>query len=616
MTCEPTQVPASDSIDLEALRAKYEQERDRRVKPAGQQQYIRPQGDFAGGYEADPYKSIEPRDAKTDEIDVVVLGGGWSGLLSAVHLRKAGVKSFCAIDHAGDFGGVWYWNRYPGLQCDNDAYCYLPMLEEMGFMPSHKFANGWEIYEYIQSIARRFELHENALFHTMVTGLRWDASIKRWRVSTNRGDELLARFVVMANGLLNIPKLPGIPGVEKFSGKIFHTARWDYDYTGGSQQEPVLNKLADKRVAIVGTGATAVQAIPHLSRHAKHLYVLQRTPSNIDARANPETDADWASELPEGWQKERQANFHRAAMEQPIPGEPDLICDFWTEISRNMMAEFEAEGWPELSMEEFMQRRELMDYRVMERARQRIGEIVDDKDTAEALKPWYRFPCKRPLSNNDFYPCFNQDNVTLVDVSATQGVEAMTANGFVADGEQIDIDAMIFASGYEVTSDLDRRWGIEAVEGRDGLSIYEHWADGYQTLHGMMSNGFPNLFFVGMYQGGLNATIPETFNHQGKHIAFIIDRALQDGLELVEPTEQAQNDWVRHIRETAIDISDLQTECTPSYLNNEGETKTGSDGKEHHRWYLGESYGPGWDAFQQILQQWRDAGDLAGLKRE
>ncbi len=614
MTCKPTDIPAAAELDIPALREKYRQERDRRIRPEGQKQYERPLGDFAPTYEGDPHQPIEPRAALDEDIDVAVLGAGWSGLLAGYHLRQAGISSFRTIDHAGDFGGVWYWNRYPGAQCDNDAYCYLPLLEEMGYTPSKKFSDGHEIYEYCQSIGRRFELYDSALFHTLVTGLRWDEGIQRWRVSTDRGDAIRARFVIMANGLLNIPKLPGIPGIHEFRGKMFHTARWEYDYTGGDNKNPVLDKLADKRVAIIGTGATAIQAVPYLGKYAKQLYVLQRTPPMVDKRDNPPTCPEWKESLHPGWQRERIANFQRFAIDGPQPGEEDLICDFWTEISRNLAAELAEEGYPQLSHKAYLRRREEMDYRVVERMRRRIDAMIDDPATAQALKPWFRFPCKRPLSNDDYYATFNRPNVRLIDVSATQGVECMTQKGFIANGEEFEIDCMLFASGFEVTSDLDRRWGIEAIEGRGGKSLYAHWADGYTTLHGMMTRDFPNQFFVGFYQGGFNATTTETFNQQGRHIAYIIGEALGRGATTVEPGAADEAAWVKHVRETAVDVSELQRECTPSYFNNEGEKQLDSEGREKYRWYLGEAYGPGWDAFLELIEDWRAEGSLAGLE--
>jgi len=606
MKCEPAQIPPADTIDIPALREKYRQERDKRMNTAGGAQYVPVAGELQDLYALDPHQAVVPRAPVSEEIDVAILGAGFGGILAAYHLKKAGVSSFRNIDHAGDFGGVWYWNRYPGIQCDNDSYCYLPLLEETGYMPTKRFADGAEIYEYCRLVARKFGFADRALFHTLITALRWDESGKRWLVSTNRGDEIRARFVIMACGVLNMPKLPGIPGIDRFGGKMFHSSRWDYGYTGGSTDKPVLDRLADKRVAIIGTGATAIQAVPNLARYAKQLYVLQRTPSIVDERPNPPTDPEWLRSLGPGWQAERQANFQRAVMEFPLRGEPDLVCDIWTEIARNLVAELEQEGWPGLSLGEMLARREEMDYRVMERLRRRVDAIVDDPQTADALKPWYRLPCKRPLSSNEFYQVFNQPHVRLIDVSDTQGVERITEQGFVADGAQHEVDCIIFASGFEVSSELERRWGIDIVAGRDGRSIYDHWRRGPSTLHGIMTHGFPNQFFIGYYQGGLNASIPVQLGEQGKHSAWIIAEALKRGVKSVEPTQEAQDAYVGHFNAVAVDTSQLQRECTPSYYNNEGQ--------ENAPWALLRAYGPGWGPFTKLLQDWREQGDMEGLE--
>ncbi|GAC1414265.1 MAG: NAD(P)/FAD-dependent oxidoreductase [Novosphingobium sp.] len=608
MGCEPTKTPDAKDVDIPALREKYRHERERRLRKDGQAQYVRPTDDVAGGhvadYTADPLKPTIERDPINEDLDVLVLGAGFGGLLASVHLVKAGITNFRNVDTAGDFGGVWYWNRYPGIQCDNDAYCYLPLLEETGFMPSQKFSDGAEIQGYCRQIAERSGFADNALFHTHVTSLVWDDDARRWLVTTNRGDAIRARFVIMAAGVLNMPKLPAVPGIEKFKGKIFHSARWDYEYTGGTWDNPVLDKLADKRVAILGTGATAIQIVPHLGQYAQHLHVIQRTPSTVDERPNPKTDPEWMASLKPGWQAERRANFHRAAMEMFAPGEPDLICDIWTEISRNLAAEFAADGYPQ-SPEEFMAAREVMDYRVMERLRQRVEQLVDDPATAEALKPFYRHLCKRPLSSNTFYPTFNQPNVTLVDVSQAKGLEAMTEAGFIADGVEYPIDCMIFASGFEVTSSLERRWGIETVAGRDGVSIYDHWRHGPRTLHGTMTNQFPNQFYIGYIQGGLNASVTEQFGRQGEDIAHIIAETLKRGKAVVEPTQAAVDGYVAKFREVEVDLSAFQAECTPGYFNNEGESKPD--------WALFRGWGPGGTSYRDMVNDWRAQGDLEGL---
>ncbi|MBY0421373.1 MAG: NAD(P)/FAD-dependent oxidoreductase, partial [Parvularculaceae bacterium] len=554
------------------------------------------------------HKPVAPRAPVSKEVDVLILGAGFGGILATHHLAEAGVVDTLNIDTAGDWGGVWYWNRYPGIQCDNDAYCYLPLLEQTGFRPSKKFSDGAEIYAYCKEIAERGGFHDRALFHTQATSLVWDKAMKRWRVGTNRGDDIRARFVIMACGVLNMPKLPGVPGIDTFKGKMFHTARWDYAYTGGSYAEPALTKLADKRVAIIGTGATAIQAVPHLARYARHLTVIQRTPSTVDERPNPPTDLNWWRSLKPGWQDERKANFHRAAMEFFMPGEEDLICDIWTEISRNLAAELAAEGWPQLTPEQFMARRESVDYRIMERLRLRVDALVKDKATAEALKPWYRYLCKRPLSSDEFYPAFNRENVTLLDVSKTRGLERMTPTGFVVDGREHAIDCMIFASGFEVTSDLDRRWGIDRIEGENGVSIYKHWNDGPRTLHGLMTDGFPNQFYIGYIQGGLNASVTEQFGRQGAHAAWIISEALKRGVARVAPTKAAVDGYVARFEEIMIDTSAFQAECPPSYFTNEGEVKS--------KWFLFRGWGHGWSAFEAMLAEWRAKGDMEGLEVE
>lgn len=603
MNCQATDTP--QQLDIAALREKYRAERDKRITREGSAQYYRPRSGALAEHIVDPYLPVQPRAALSEEIDVAVLGGGFTGILAAVQLKKAGVTRIRNIDHAGDFGGVWYWNRYPGIQCDNESYCYLPLLEETGYIPSKRFADGLEIQQHCARIARHFGLYENALFHTQVQQLNWDEPQQRWQIVTDRGDRIRARFVVMAFGPLNRPKLPGIPGLEQFKGKVFHSARWDYRITGGSWEAPVLDKLGEQRVAVVGTGASAIQIVPYLGQYAKQVYVLQRTPPSVDARPNPPTDPAWVKSLQPGWQKARQENFHRGAMEGFMPGEPDLVCDFWTEINRNVAAKLAAQGWPAVTPEALMAMREVEDYHVMERFRRRIDEIVHDRDTAEKLKPWFRFHCKRPLSSDSYYPSFNRDNVKLIDVSATKGVERLTTQGFVHEGREYPIDLLICASGFEVTSELQQRWSIEEIRGRDGLSLYEHWADGYKTLHGVLTRGFPNQFFTGYVQGGLYATTVEQFNRQGYHIAQIIRQALQRGIGALEPMQAAQDAWCQTVAPSTEFAKYLQSECPPSYLNNES-------GK--FRYYLGEFYMAGFTAFEALLAQWRERGDMAGLE--
>lgn len=604
--CGPTQVP--QDVDIDALRRKYAAERRKRLRPEGSKQYIETDDDYADYAEFDPYTPYVERDPIDADIDVAVLGGGFGGLLCGAHLKKAGVRDVHIIEMGGDFGGVWYWNRYPGIQCDNESYCYIPMLEELDYIPTKKFADGPEIYEHCRRIGKHFGLYDGAIFSTQVRDLIWDGTIDRWRITTNRGDDIRARFVVMASGPFNKPKLPGIPGLRDFAGRSFHSSRWDYDYTGGDYTGG-LDKLADKTVALIGTGATGVQLVPFLGRYAKHLYVFQRTPSTVDARNNTATDPEWVKTLRPGWQKERQRNFHSWTFEGMAPGQPDLVCDFWTELGRNTAARVLALPDPAaMTPEQFMVIREEEDYKIMERLRRRIGSIVGDRQTAEALKPYYRFLCKRPCSNDDYLDTFNRPNVTLVDVSSSKGVEHATGKGLVAGGMEYEVDCIIYASGFEITTEISRRFAIDAIEGRDGQSLYDYWRDGFKTLHGMTSRGFPNQFFTGFTQVGISANIAANYEVQGEHIAYIIAEALKRGAATVEPTAAAQDAWCRTIRENAIDNSDFDAACTPGYYNNEG-----GGGGEGIRSHLGEPYGPGFYAFAELLKAWRDAGDLEGL---
>ena len=221
-------VPEIGGFDADALRARYRQERDKRLRSDGNAQYIEMGGRYAAFLD-DPYTERVERAPIEDDSDIILIGGGFGGLLAAARLRLAGFEDIRIIEKAGDFGGTWYWNRYPGAACDVESYIYLPLLEEMGFMPVRKYTPAREILAYSKAIAERFDLYRNACLQTEVTELRWDEADRRWTVSTNRGDRMRARFVAMANGPAHKPKLPGIPGLESFRGHAFHTIRWDYD---------------------------------------------------------------------------------------------------------------------------------------------------------------------------------------------------------------------------------------------------------------------------------------------------------------------------------------------------------------------------------------------------
>ena len=598
-----SRVAPAIEIDLEALREKYRFERDKRKRPEGEKQYLETGADLADFYETDPHMPVAEREPIVDEIEVAILGGGFAGLLAAANLRKRGVEDFRIIEMAGDFGGTWYWNRYPGVQCDVDSYCYFPLLEELDYIPKHKYAYGAEIYEHCQRIARHFDLYGRAIFHTIIRSVNWDADSSRWQIETDRGDLIKARHFVLASGPYNRPKLPGITGLTDFEGYAFHTSRWDYDYTGGTPRGGLV-KLADKRVAVIGTGATGIQCIPFVGEYAKKLYVFQRTPSAIDWRNNETTPPDFKDGLKPGWQRERQYSFHMSTFGLHPVGHVDLIKDGWTAINRTVAAQIEAN--PSMTEEEIANLRELEDYRYQQWLRDRVDQVVENPATAEKLKAWYRFNCKRPTFNDEYLPTFNRPNVELIDVSDSKGVEAITKKGLIANGVEYEVDCIIFASGFEVTTDMKRRIGIPVLNGVDGKSLYDHWADGFRTLHGFMASGFPNMYFTGFIQGGSTSNVSHMYEEQTSHIAYIIGEAVRRNATKVEVTPEAEQGWIKTMRDTEVSAEAFFAECTPGYYNNEG-------GNTKWRSHIGESYGPGYPAFLELIEEWRKAGKLEGL---
>ena len=333
-------------FDPDALRRKYREERDKRLRVDGNDQYVEVTGEFAH-YVEDPYVEPISREPLTDEVDVVVVGGGFGGLLVGARLREAGVEDIRIIEKGGDFGGTWYWNRYPGAMCDVESYIYLPLLEEIGYIPKEKYSHAPEILDHSRGHREALRPLRRRLLPDR--GHRAAAGTRTTRGGSSRptgATRMRARFVCMANGPLHRPKLPGIPGIESFEGHSFHTSRWDYGYTGGNS-DGNLTGLAGKRVGIIGTGATAVQCVPHVGEAAEHLYVFQRTPSSIDVRANRPTDPEWAATLEPGWQQRRMDNFNNL-----VSGgfeEEDLVNDGWTDIIGKLLVMLRRETSAELT---------------------------------------------------------------------------------------------------------------------------------------------------------------------------------------------------------------------------------------------------------------------------
>jgi cation diffusion facilitator CzcD-associated flavoprotein CzcO len=594
----------TDTIDRDALRARYREERDKRLRPDGNAQYIEPTGRFAHFLD-DPYVERVERGPVTDEVTVAIIGGGFAGLVTGARLVQAGVTDLRIIEGGGDVGGAWYWNRYPGAMCDTAAMVYLPLLEETGHMPTSKYVFAPEIYGQARRIATTFGLYDNALFSTAVTSLDWDEASSRWIVSTDRGDHIRARFVTMGLGPLHRPKLPGIEGIDSFGGHCFHTSRWDYAYTGGSYEGDPMTSLADKRVGIIGTGATAVQCIPRLGRDARELFVFQRTPSSIDVRNNHAIDPEWFAGLGPGWQRQWLMNF--VTLQTGGFADEDLVMDGWTDITKRirdrMIAQMDANGIGPAAM---LKAYEDSDDEKMEEIRARVDAVVRDPATAAALKPWYRQLCKRPCFHDEYLDTFNRPSVHLVDTDG-KGVERIDETGVWVAGQHYELDCIVFASGFEVGTTYTRRAGFETT-GRHGETLSAHWADGMRTKHGIHVHGFPNLFLVAPNQGAnLISNVTHNYVEQGATIATVVAHALEVGADEVEVAEQAENDWVS-LLEGSVRAFMGNPDCTPGYYNNEGQPV----GRRER--LNGSGYPEGPVAYFSYIDRWRTSGQFEGLE--
>ena len=599
---DQSQHARAPKVDKEGLRKKYIEERNKRLRADGNDQYIEVKGQLAH-YLDDPYTPLTERAPKTDHVNFAFVGGGFAGLVTAARMSEAGIKDVRIIEKGGDFGGTWYWNRYPGAQCDTASMVYMPLLEETGHMPSEKYAHAPEILAHCQRIGKQFGLYDNALFHTQVTSLDWDDANARWLIKTNRGDAFTAQFIGMGTGPLHVPKLPGIAGIESFKGHSFHTSRWDYDYTGGNPTGALMDKLADKRVGIIGTGATSVQCVPHLARACKELYVFQRTPSSVDVRANAPIDPDWFSGIATpGWQQRWLENF--TANQAGGTADVDLVKDGWTDLSHRIRARIIELPREQRTPQNMLAAFEDSDFEKMEEIRARVDTIVDDRETAAKLKAWYRQLCKRPCFHDSYLQAFNTPGTHLVDTDG-KGVNGITENGVVVAGKEYALDCIIYASGFEVGTEYKRRSGFD-LTGRDGKRLSQHWASGMRTKHGIHVHGFPNAFFVQPTQGAnLISNVPHNLTEAARTIAMMVNHAQANGFKEIEVTKEAEDRWVELLLTGAGRMIGSQ-DCTPGYYNNEGR-EPGPAAKLH----VGHPAGA--LAYFKYIDAWRESGQFEGL---
>ncbi|KAJ9608519.1 hypothetical protein H2200_007507 [Cladophialophora chaetospira] len=584
-------------FDPAVLKQKYIEERNKRIRDdGGVDQYRTIEGSLAS-YIEDPFagKLLE-RASICEEIDVLVIGGGYGGQLVAVKQLEAGIRSIRIVEKGAEFGGTWYWNHYPGAQCDIESYIYMPLCEEVGFIPTEKYAHQQELLQHAMRIGRHYGLYDKTLFQTEVSTLRWDDSAARWVAQTDRGDMIRARFAICAAGPLHRPKLPGLPGIESFRGHSFHSSRWDFSYTGGDTTGNLTN-LKNKRVAIIGTGATSVQIVPHLGRWASQVYVFQRTPSSVHVRGNMKTDPTWKHALRPGWQAERIDNFN--TITSGGYQSQDLVKDSWTHLFAKKKIRSEVAAQPE----EAAFQQQLADYEKMEEVRNRVDKTVKDRSVAQSLKPYYNIWCKRPCFHDEYLETFNRANVHLIDTKG-QGIESIGPNGICANGQLFDVDCIIYATGFELATDWSHRSGVE-IYGRGGQTITEKWEDGASTLHGSSTRNFPNCFFITIVQAGLTPNFIHMTAEQAAHFAYIVKTCKDRNIAALEPSEQAEHAWVEKILRQAESKKQFNRECTPGYYNNEG--------RPSEKTARNSSYGGGSLEFLKILREWREDGVLEGM---
>ena len=595
-------VPSRKVDRLELFREKYAAERDKRLtkEGAGQFQAIDFTGKFSE-FDTDPHVD-GPREAgpMSLDLDVLVVGAGFMGMTAGIELGKRGISNYKILDVAGDFGGTWYWNRYPGVRCDVESYIYLPYLEETGYVPTERYVRGSEIFAYCQSLAQKYGLYDHAVFQTRVTEMEWDEDSARWTVRTDGGDEFRARFVATQSGLFMRPHLPGIPGIDTFKGHSFHTSRWDYEFTGGDDSGN-LDGLRGKKVAIIGTGATGLQVIPQIAEYADETVVYQRTPTQVMPRQNAATDIEWFTSLKPGWHRERREAFDKCVQDRATLSEVD---DGWVKFAKYQMDAVSEVGGESADLQAMMDALERSDYEWNEMLRDRVDAVVEDESKAAKLKTYYRTMCKRPGFSDEYLPAFNKDSVDIVDTTSTP-IERITENGIVADGQEREFDLIIYATGFQGGRTWTEKAGYDVL-GREGNRLSKKFADGISTLHGFLSKDFPNLFLLGFTQTATITNIAHLIDEQATHMMYLIDQCISSGARTIEPTAEAEQAWGKVMSDQTATRTDWLLTCTPGLYNNEGKIA------DTRNPLVSGVYVPGYQYFE-LLENWRKDGKLEGV---
>ncbi|KAL2204698.1 FAD/NAD(P)-binding domain-containing protein [Sarocladium strictum] len=643
------QPPAEvDTTSLAFIRQKYAQEAEKRVRPEGSKQFVA----LTHAEEArlrflsqDPWVDHEALNARPSPVTnggtykFVIVGAGFGGLQFAVKLIESHLatpEEIRFVDAAGGFGGTWYWNRYPGLHCDLESYIYMPLLEETGYIPRHKYAKGAEVREHAERIAKQWKLTDSVVFRAHVQKLQWEEEHSLWKIdcAQGRGDELdplqqriNAQYVYIAGGGLTHPQVPKLPGLSSFAGDMFHTARWNYHVSGGSQDDQSLTGFQDKRVAVIGTAATAIGVIPEIAKHAKELFVVQRTPAYVKPRNQYATDPDtFYSKVASkpGWQWERQLNWNSFITNSAKPGEEDLTSDGWTDMpAYSALLGSPSHGLvdpqPE-SLNKIAGEFHALDLPHMNAVRARIDAIVNDKATAEKLKPWYNTFCKRPTFSDEYLHLFNQPNVHLVDTEG-QGPSEVTKDGLIVGTEEVKVDVIVFSTGYQTTGPRGGspggRLNIDII-GRNGLSMDGKWkSDGAATLHGFATHDFPNLFFTGASQGTATGNNVLMLAIIADNVAHVLSEAFRKSepnqRPIINVTKEGEEAHSAEVAKRAPSFA-LLRQCTPGYFNGHGDGKNVLDEAGRAKASRGAIWSEGTQSFIEYVRKWKERGYLEGVE--
>lgn len=482
------------------------------------------------------------RNGSQERLDVAVVGAGFSGLYLIHRLRKLGF-SVKAFDRAGDIGGTWYWNRYPGARCDVESMQYSYSFDEdlqQDWNWSERFATQPEILAYANHVTERFDLKRDIQFNTTIASAHYDEAAQGWTLTTDAGEAIRARFCVMATGCLSAARDPEIAGAGRFAGEIYRTGDWPH--------HPVA--LGGKRVAVIGTGSSAIQAIPELAKQAGHLHVFQRTPNFSvpakNAALTPEYVASWKGDYParrkQAREETRSGTIYEFAVKSALAATAEeREAEYqrrWDKGGANFM-----HAYNDLVVDEQANRT------AAEFVHRKIRETVKDPRTAELLSPKdYPIFTKRICVDTDYFATFNRDNVTLVDIKSDPILE-ITPSGLRTAAAQFDFDVLVYATGFDAMTGALNRIAIRGIEGR---CLRQKWEHGPRAYLGLMSAGFPNLFMV--TGPGSPSVLSNVIVSIEQHVEFItdcIDHMRAEGLSRIDPEQGAEDDWVAHVGEVA-----------------------------------------------------------------